>query len=105
MVRINMKKQKLNSKQIMKEIEKNKREIKNKGVKKIGLFGSFLKGKQKPKSDVDILVEFTKPTFDNYAELLILLEKILKKKIDLVSKSSLRPELKYIIKEAEYVRI
>ena len=73
-----MKKQRLNSKQIMKKIESNKEEIKKKSVKKIGLFGSFLKGKQKPRSDVDILIEFKEPTFDNYAEVLILLEKILK---------------------------
>jgi len=51
------------------------------------------------------LIEFKKPTFDNYAEVLILLEKVLRRKIDLVTKSSLRPELKYIIKEAEYVRL
>lgn len=96
---------KLNSKQIIKKIESNKELLKKRSVKKIGLFGSFLKGKQKQKSDVDILIEFKEPTFDNYAEVLILLEKILKKKIDLVTKSSLRPELKYVIKEAEYVRI
>ncbi len=100
-----MKKQNLNSEQIIKKIESNKEEIKKRGVKKIGLFGSFLKGKQKPKSDVDILIEFKEPTFDNYAEVLILLERILKKKIDLVTKSSLRPELKYVINETAYARI
>ncbi len=98
-------KQGLNTKQIIRKIENKKEEIKKKSVKKIGLFGSFLKGKQKPKSDIDILIEFEEPTFDNYAEVLILLEKILKRKIDLITKSSLRPELKYIIKEAEYVKL
>lgn len=98
-------KQNLNSKQIMKKIESKKEEIKKKSVKKIGLFGSFLKGKQKPGSDVDILIEFKEPTFDNYAEVLILLEKILKRKIDLITKSSLRPELKHIIKETEYAKL
>ena len=95
----------LNSKQIIRKIESNKEEIKKKSVKKIGLFGSFLKGKQKPRSDVDILIEFKEPTFDNYAEVLILLERILKRNIDLVTKSSLRPELRYIIKETEYAKL
>ena len=30
-------------------------------VKEIGIFGSYIKGKQKKKSDVDILVEFEEP--------------------------------------------
>jgi predicted nucleotidyltransferase len=32
-------------------------------VKRIGLFGSFARGEQKESSDIDILVEFEKPTF------------------------------------------
>jgi len=98
-------KNKLNSKQIIRKIESNKKEIKKKGVKKIGLFGSFLKGKQKPRSDVDILVEFKVVNADNYFELWELLEKILRKKIDLVIESNLRPELNYVKKEAKYVKI
>jgi len=95
----------MKKKDIIKKLQREREMLKEKGVKKIGLFGSFLRGKQKPRSDVDILIEFKKPTFDNYAEVLILLEKVLRRKIDLVTKSSLRPELKYIIKEAEYVRL
>jgi len=98
-------KTKLNSKEIIKKIESNKKEMRKKGVKKIGLFGSFAKGKQRRRSDVDIFIEFSKPTFDNYAEVLEFLEKMFKRKIDLITKSSLRPELKYIIKETEYARI
>jgi len=30
-------------------------------VKDIGIFGSYVKGKQRKRSDIDILVEFTKP--------------------------------------------
>ena len=96
---------KINSKEILKIIEKNKNKLRKEGVKKIGLFGSYAQGKESKKSDIDFLIEFKEPTFDNYAEVLILLEKILKKKIDLITKSSLRPELKYVIKEAEYARI
>lgn len=94
----------MNKKIIIKKIEENKWKLKKDGVKKIGIFGSVIKEKKNP-SDIGVLVEFEKPSFDSYAEVIILLEKILKKKVDLITKSSLRPELKYVIKEAEYARI
>ena len=98
-------KEKLNSKKILKEIEKNKENIKKKGVKKIGLFGSFLKRKQKPKSDIDILIEFKEVNADNFFDILFLLKKMFKRNIDLVIESDLKPELKYVKKEAQYVRM
>ena len=75
------------------------------GVKKIGLFGSILNGKQTKKSDIDILIKFDNISFDNYAEIIILLENIFKRKVDLVTESSLRPEMAYVKKEAEYAKI
>jgi hypothetical protein len=95
----------MNKKEVIKKIEKNKEEIKKLGIKEIGLFGSVLKGKQTNKSDIDMIVEFKVSSFDNYANAIIFLEKILKKKVDLITKSSLRPELNHIKKEAEYARI
>jgi len=95
----------IDKKEVIKKLEKNKEVIKKLGIKEIGLFGSVLKGKQTNKSDIDIIVEFKTPSFDNYANTIIFLEKILKKKVDLTTKSSLRPELNYIKEEAEYARI
>jgi len=82
-----------------------KKDILKYKVRKLGLFGSYIKGKQKEKSDVDILVEFDSLTFDNYIGLLRFLEKTLKRKIDLVIESDLKPELKYVKKEAIYVKL
>jgi len=96
---------KVNKKIFVEEIEKNRDKMKGFGVKEIGLFGSVLKNKQNAKSDIDVIIEFKKVSFDNYAEVLLLLEKLFKKKIDLITKDSLRPELEYIKKEAQYVRI
>ena len=96
---------KINKRKILEQIEKNKNELKSKGVIKIGVFGSILKGKLAKKSDIDILISFNNPSFDNYAEVIILLEKILKRKIDLVTESSLRPEMAYVKREAEYARL
>ncbi len=100
-----MVKEKLNSKEIIRKIEKRRKDIRKYDVKKIGLFGSFSKNKQHKKSDVDIIVEFNEETFDNYIELLFLLEKILKRKVDLVIEKDLRPEFSYVKKEAKYARL
>lgn len=93
------------NKKIIKKIEEIKEEIKAKGVKKLGLFGSYAKGNQKKNSDIDILVKFENLNFNNYMELLFLLEKIFRKKIDLVIEEDLKPELNYVKKEAQYVKI
>ena len=75
-------------------------------VKELGIFGSFVKGKQRKRSDIDILVEFEEgnKTFDNYMELKFFLEEILKARIDLVLKNVLKEEIKeHILSEAIYV--
>lgn len=61
------------------------------GVKRIGVFGSFARGEQRETSDVDILVEFEKPTFDNFMNLAFFLEDLFQRKVDLVTPNSLSP--------------
>src|SRR3989338_10147315 len=94
---------KLTSKTIIEKVKKEKVKLKEKGVKKIGLFGSYAKNKQKQKSDIDFLFTFDKMDFDNYMEVMFLLKKIFKRKIDLVIEKNLIPELNYVKKEAKYV--
>ena len=96
---------KLTSKKILETIRKERDKLKEKGVKKIGLFGSYAKDKQGQSSDVDFLVEFEKISADNFFGLLFLLEKLLKRKVDLIEINSLRKELNYVKKEAKYVQI
>jgi uncharacterized protein len=100
-----MAKETLNSKEIIKKIKEKSKDIKKYNVKKIGLFGSFAKNKQHKKSDIDIIVNFNEETFDNYMDLLFLLEKMFKRKIDLVIEKDLHPELNYVKNEAKYVRL
>ena len=75
------------------------------GVKKIGIFGSFAKGEQNKKSDIDILVEFNQPIgFFGFVELEDKLGKILKRKVDLVTKKALKPAMKQqVLKDVIYV--
>lgn len=64
-------------------------------VKTIGVFGSFVRGEQTKGSDVDILVDFYElPDLLEFVNLEGYLEKILKRKVDLVRKQVVRPELK-----------
>ena len=95
----------LNSEKIIETLKREQAKMKEKGVKKIGLFGSYAKNKQKKKSDIDILVEFDKISADNFFGLLFFLEKLFRKNVDLVELKSLRKELNYVKKEAKYVKI
>lgn len=93
--------------EIKEKLRNNSNEIKQKfKVKEIGIFGSRIKGTARKRSDIDILVEFEDAgeTFDNYMELKFFLEKLFKKKIDLILKNVLREELKeQILSEVIYV--
>ncbi|MBI5700233.1 nucleotidyltransferase family protein [Candidatus Saganbacteria bacterium] len=87
------------------KILSNKAAVKGYGVKKIGLFGSYIKNEATKDSDVDVLVEFNAKTFDNYMGLKLLLESLFKTKVDLVINSAIRPELRTsILRTVKYVK-
>lgn len=81
---------------VLAEIESNLPKMREYGVKRIGLFGSFARGEHTNASDIDILVEFhrNKKTFDNYMDLKFFLEDLLKRKVDLVISEAVKPDLK-----------
>ena len=74
-------------------------------VRKIGIFGSYVRGEQNKRSDIDILVSFSGiPDVFQYMELEDYLRSLLRRKVDLVRKEAIRPELKKrILREAIYV--
>lgn len=76
------------------------------GVRKLGLFGSFVSDRPRVDSDVDLLVEFdpAQKSFDNYWQLSELLEQELKRSVDLLTIESLSPYIgPRILAEVEYV--
>ena len=87
-------------------LKKRSDDLKQKfGVRELGVFGSYVRGEQEEKSDIDILVEFEEgyKTFDNYMDLKFYLEELLGLRVDLVSKTALKPRLRpYILKEVVY---
>ena len=60
------------------------------GIARLGIFGSVARGTQTPKSDLDILVEFERPIGIEFIDLSEMLEKELKKKVDVVSFKGIR---------------
>ena len=91
---------------ILELIRSNQDKIRSYGVRKLGLFGSFVRDKQKPESDIDLLVEFQqdKKSFDNFIQLAFFLEEILESRVELITIDALSPYIgPHIIKEVEYV--
>ncbi|MFQ5896521.1 MAG: nucleotidyltransferase family protein [Nitrospinota bacterium] len=81
-----MKKNKTFSRQqILALLRERQADLKKFGVKRIGLFGSFATGKHRRSSDIDLLVEFEKPSFDNFMNLADYLEKVLGRKVDILT--------------------
>ena len=73
-----------------------KREIRNKyKAELLGIFGSFARGEQTSKSDLDVLVLFdTDATLFDFVGLSIFLEEKLGIKVDIVPQDTLRKEIK-----------
>ena len=93
-------------KDVFSVIRENQEKIKKLGVKKLGLFGSFVRNEQSIGSDVDLLVEFEKgkKTFDNFIQLSFLLENLLQRSVELVTTESLSLYIRpHIIEEVEDV--
>jgi len=87
-------------------IKDHKAEIeKDFNVKEIGVFGSYIRGDERSDSDVDILVDFEKPIdLFRFLDLEEMLSQLCNKKVDLVSKKSLKPYIgEQILKEVVYL--
>jgi len=74
-------------------------------VKEIGVFGSFVKNLQNKESDLDILVDYSQPvSFFQFLELEEYLENLFHMKVDLVSKTALKPKIgEQILREIAYI--
>jgi predicted nucleotidyltransferase len=75
------------------------------GIKQIGVFGSYARETAVTHvSDIDILVEFSRPIGWEIVDLHAYLENLLGQRVDLVTTNALKPELKStILSEVVYV--
>jgi hypothetical protein len=91
---------------ILSSLKKLKGEVaKEYSVKTIGVFGSVARNEQTGKSDIDLLVEFSKPVgFVTFMRLENFLSEQLGKQVDLVTSDSLKPVIRQdVLAEVIYV--
>ena len=75
------------------------------GVRDLAVFGSVARGDASEVSDLDLLVDFVdRATFDSYMGLKLFIEDSLCVKVDLVTRTSVKPRLRARI-EAEAQRV
>lgn len=94
----------LSKQAVLERLRANAERIQACGVKRLELFGSFVRGEGGPESDVDLLVEFQsgRKTYDNFLDLAELLEQILQRPVELLTRKSLSPYIgPRILQEAE----
>jgi predicted nucleotidyltransferase len=74
-------------------------------VNRVGIFGSYVRGEQTQKSDIDILIDYEEvPSLITLIELEHYLEKALNSEIDLVTRKGIKPQFKEsILDEAVYI--
>lgn len=92
---------------ILTTIQNHKTEFNKLGICNIGLFGSYVRGEQSDKSDIDILIDFEpdKENYDNYMAVYDIIEMLFKdERIEIVTKNGLSPYIgPKILKEVVYV--
>jgi uncharacterized protein len=92
--------------ELIKLILDHQDQIKQFGVYKLGVFGSFVRDTANEKSDIDFYIEFypEKKNFDNFIDLAFYLQDLLGRKVELVTQQSLSKHIgSQILKEIEYV--
>jgi len=98
----------MNKNDIHSLIEGRKQELKQYGLRRIGIYGSYVRNEAIATSDIDLILDFdeTKKTYRNFIGSTFLLEKLLGHTVDAVTPQGLSPYIKpYIDHDATYVQI
>ena len=96
-----------NKEYILSSLKAKRADLYAKGIREVGLFGSYVRNEQTEQSDIDILIDFEpeKETFDNYMDVYEMLERLFKDiKVEVVTKNGLSPYIgPKILNEVQYV--
>ena len=95
-------------KQILRLMVDNKNAFRDLGIRRIGLFGSFVRGEQTDTSDVDLLVDFLpgRKTYRNLLGTADLAERLMGRDVEIVTIQSLSPYIvPFVEKEVRYVQV
>lgn len=88
----------INQETVISTLKEHLETLHNLGVKSLELFGSVARNEARPDSDLDFLVEFEgQITFDAYMDLKFFLEDLFTKKVDLVIKEDLKPQIREVV--------
>lgn len=90
---------------IVETLRRHMTEIRAHGVARLAVFGSCVRGEERPNSDVDILVEFSIPVgLFEFVRVQRYLGRLLGRSVDLATPDALRKEMRdSILQEATYV--
>ena len=96
----------MNRAAILRALAEHRAEIRERfGAKHLGLFGSAARDELRDDSDVDVLVEFAGPaTFAGYFGLKDYLETLLRRRVDLVTETGLKPRARCHV-ERDLIRV
>ena len=94
--------------EVLKRLEDRRAELRDLGLSRLRLFGSFARDKATADSDVDLLAEFEpgRKNFDGYMALVDLLETALNRRVEVVTPEGLSVHIgTKILREAQDVEI
>jgi len=80
--------------QILALLKKHESELRNRGVRRIALFGSAARGEARPDSDIDLMVEIDPKApvgVFEYVGIVQYLEDLFSTRIDVANRESLKP--------------
>lgn len=89
-------------------LESQKNQLQAFGLRKIGIFGSTVRGEESTTSDIDLLLDFdpSQKTYKNFFASTTFLENLFHRSIDAVTPQALSPYIKpHIEKDITYVQI
>jgi predicted nucleotidyltransferase len=95
----------MNLKTVSALLKRHQADLRQHGVKSLSVFGSLVRGKATPESDIDMLVEFDCPVgLFEFIHLKLYLEDLTGRSVDLVTPDALRPSMRAdILNEAVHV--
>ena len=103
MERVTEQPQQRTAQEILDVLVQHRARLRELGVQKIGLFGSYSRGEARPESDIDFVVTLDHSSYSKYMQLLFFLEDLFDCKVDLVLEKGIKPRLiPYIMQDVIY---
>lgn len=80
--------------EVLRRLREHRDELQRLGALRLAIFGSVARGDAGPDSDLDLLVQLDRHTFDRYMDLKLYLEDLFGVRVDLVLADRIKPALR-----------